>query len=68
MIKEVLRQIDVVPRQVLIETIIAEIGLGDNLEFGVEWALANGGIDQAPWDRDMMMEMVQPPPLGRRRG
>ena len=45
MIKEVLRQIDVVPRQVLIETIIAEIGLGDNLEFGVEWALANGGID-----------------------
>jgi len=44
MIKEVLRQIDVVPRQVLIETIIAEIGLNNGLEFGVEWALANGGI------------------------
>ena len=46
MIKEVLRQIDVVPRQVLIETIIAEIGLKNDLEFGVEWAIANGGIGQ----------------------
>jgi general secretion pathway protein D len=44
MIKEVLRKLDVVPRQVLIETMIAEIGLSGNLEFGVEWALANGGI------------------------
>lgn len=44
MIKAVLRQIDVVPRQVLIETIIAEIGLNNDLEFGVEWAIANGGI------------------------
>ena len=52
MIKEVLRQIDVVPRQVLIETIIAEIGLGDDLEFGVEWALANGGIDEVLGDQD----------------
>lgn len=46
MIKEVLRRIDVVPRQVLIETIIAEIGLKNDLRFGVEWAFANGGIDQ----------------------
>jgi general secretion pathway protein D len=46
MIKEVLRRIDVVPRQVLIETVIAEIGLNNDLEFGVEWAIANGGIDK----------------------
>ena len=46
MIKEVLRQIDVVPRQVLIETVIAEIGLSNDLEFGVEWAIANGGINK----------------------
>jgi general secretion pathway protein D len=41
MIKEVLRRLDVVPRQVLIETLIAEIGLTDNLQFGVEYAIAN---------------------------
>ena len=46
MIKAVLRQIDVVPRQVLIETIIAEIGLTNDLKWGVEWTLANGGIGQ----------------------
>ncbi|MBM4255905.1 MAG: type II secretion system protein GspD [Deltaproteobacteria bacterium] len=46
MIKTVLRQIDVVPRQVLIETIIAEIGLTNDLQFGVEWAFANGGIER----------------------
>jgi general secretion pathway protein D len=45
MIKEVLRQIDIVPRQVLIETVIAEIGLTNDLEFGVEWAITNGGIN-----------------------
>ena len=45
MIKEVLRKLDVVPRQVLIETMIAEIGLNGDLQFGVEWALANNGID-----------------------
>ena len=46
MITAVLRRLDVVPRQVLIEAIIAEIGLTNGLEFGVEWAFANGGIGQ----------------------
>jgi general secretion pathway protein D len=44
MIKEVLRKLDVVPRQVLIEAIIAEIGLTGVLQFGVEYAIANQGI------------------------
>jgi general secretion pathway protein D len=44
MIREVLRKLDIVPRQVLIEVIIAEIGLTGQLEFGVEWAIANEGI------------------------
>ena len=44
MIRDVLRKLDIVPRQVLIQTMIAEIGLTGNLEFGVEWALANGGL------------------------
>ena len=43
MIKEVLRKLDVVPRQVLIETMIAEIGLNGDLQFGVEYAIANNG-------------------------
>jgi general secretion pathway protein D len=44
MIKDVLRKLDVVPRQVVIETIIAEIGLTGVLQFGVEYAIANQGI------------------------
>jgi general secretion pathway protein D len=47
MIKEVLRRLDVVPRQVLIETLIAEIGLTDDLQFGVEYAFANQGLGKA---------------------
>jgi general secretion pathway protein D len=35
-----LRGLDVVPRQVLIEVLIAEVSLGDELTLGVEWALA----------------------------
>jgi general secretion pathway protein D len=45
MIKEVLRKLDVVPRQVLIETAIAEIGLKGALEFGLEYAIANNGLN-----------------------
>jgi general secretion pathway protein D len=37
-IREVLRRLDVVPRQVLIEVLVAEVTLGDDLRFGVEWA------------------------------
>ena len=44
-IREVLVRIDVVPRQVLIEAIIAEIKLDGDLQFGVEYAFATGGIE-----------------------
>lgn len=37
-IREVLRRLDVVPRQVLIEVLVAEVTLGDDMRFGVEWA------------------------------
>lgn len=46
MIREVLRKLDVVPRQVLIETAIAEIGLNGALEFGLEYAFANNNLGQ----------------------
>ncbi|MGH7965004.1 MAG: type II secretion system protein GspD, partial [Candidatus Binatia bacterium] len=44
MIKTVLRRLDVVPRQVLIEALIAEVGLTGDLQFGVEYAIANKGL------------------------
>ncbi len=44
MIRDVLRKLDIVPRQVLIEAIIAEIQLIGTLAFGLEYALSQGGI------------------------
>ena len=44
MIRDVLRKLDLVPRQVLIEAIIAEIKLTDDLVFGLEYALSVGGL------------------------
>lgn len=38
-IKDVLRQLDVVPRQVLITAVIAEVTLTGDLSYGVEWFL-----------------------------
>lgn len=41
-IKEALRQIDVLPRQVMIEAILAEVTLNDNLRYGVQWFFDSG--------------------------
>src|SRR5437667_7529022 len=46
LIADVLKTIDVVPRQVLPEVTIAEITLNKDLEFGVEWALAQGMLNK----------------------
>src|SRR5262249_58339561 len=55
LILDVVRRIDVVPRQVLLETAIAEIELNKNLQFGVEWAIAqNLGINNlSPTDNEV---------------
>ncbi len=45
-IRDVLVRLDVVPRQVLIEAIIAEIKLTGDLKFGIEYAFATGGIEK----------------------
>jgi general secretion pathway protein D len=39
----VIRNLDVVPSQVLIEATIAEVVLNDDLKYGVEWELKRGG-------------------------
>jgi general secretion pathway protein D len=38
---KLLERLDSLPRQVLIEVIVAEVSLSDSLEFGVEWAFRN---------------------------
>ncbi len=43
-IARVLKQIDVLPREVLIDTLILEVSLKDQLEYGVEWFLSHNGI------------------------
>ena len=44
MIRDVLRKLDIVPRQVLIEAMIAEVQLVGDLAFGLEYAIAQGGL------------------------
>ncbi len=38
---DTIQKIDIVPRQVMIEVMIAEVTLGDDLQFGIEWSLKN---------------------------
>lgn len=41
-VEDILRQLDILPRQVLIEATIAEIGLDDKMNLGVEWEYLRG--------------------------
>ena len=38
-IEETIRKIDILPRQVVIEALVAEIKLTDDLSFGLAWSL-----------------------------
>ena len=38
-IKETIRKLDIIPKQVLIEVLIAEVTLSGDTEFGIEWSL-----------------------------
>ena len=40
-IRKILERLDTVPRQVLIQVMVAEVTLGDSLQYGVEWWLRN---------------------------
>ena len=44
-IKQLLSQIDVMPRQILIEATIAEVTLNDELKFGLRWFFEKGGSE-----------------------
>lgn len=43
-VTQILRQLDVLPTQVLIEAIIAEVTLNDELKFGLRWAIEKGNF------------------------
>ncbi|MBU0465000.1 MAG: hypothetical protein KKE12_15595, partial [Proteobacteria bacterium] len=46
-IKTILKKLDIMPRQVLLNVVVAEVTLKDSFEFGVQWMLTNkiGGYD-----------------------
>lgn len=44
-IEEVLKKLDIPPKQILLEVVIAEISLKGEFRFGFEWALKNRGIE-----------------------
>jgi len=44
MIEATLRQLDILPLQVLIEATIAEVALNDALEYGLQWAFETGNL------------------------
>ena len=43
-IEQILHQLDVLPVQVLLEAVIAEVTLNDQLELGMRWFFENGGF------------------------
>jgi len=62
LILDVVKHIDVVPRQVLLEVTIAEVTLNKDLEFGVAYALAEGRLGQTlPADASIFQNRDAPP-------
>ncbi len=47
-VEGILEELDIVPRQVLIEVVIAEITLTESTEFGIEYAFQNSATDITP--------------------
>ena len=60
----VLEGLDLVPRQVLMEVLVAEVTLTDDFEFGVEYALAKGGFGPPPAEGDSADEPAAGTGLG----
>lgn len=56
--------LDLVPRQVLMEVLVAEVTLTDDFEFGVEYALAKGGFGPPPAEGDSAGEPAAGTGLG----
>ncbi len=51
-IKNILKELDIMPRQVLMDVLVAEVTLGDDLTFGVEYEIRRRGGDVRIFDRE----------------
>jgi general secretion pathway protein D len=49
----VIQGLDVVASQVLIEAVIAEVTLNDELQYGVQWQIAKGGVPSATFSNTL---------------
>ncbi len=56
----VLKEIDVVPRQVLIDVLIVEVTLDNELQYGVQWFLTAHGINTGGGDMDADIGLNKP--------
>jgi general secretion pathway protein D len=66
-VEETIRKLDVMPKQVLIEVLIAEISLTDQTQFGLQWVLKGQGSATVGGERHDFNSQVQnvfPPPGG----
>ncbi|MCX7913657.1 MAG: hypothetical protein N2511_03630 [Thermodesulfovibrionales bacterium] len=56
-IEETIKQLDTVPRQVMIEALIAEVELRDDLSFGIAWSLRTdiNITNMKPFNRDITL-------------
>ncbi len=57
-IKGILDKLDILPRQVLIEVLVAEVTLNNDVKYGVEWFIQNKGINinGSPYNGHMMLD------------
>jgi general secretion pathway protein D len=49
LISETITKIDIVPRQVMIEALVASLTLADNLRFGLQWTIQNDLMIKGLW-------------------
>ena len=65
-VRRLVNELDQVPQQVLVEILIAEVNVGKNLDFGVEWATIDSPKDgrttvlgrSRPGDTDQIMSLI----------
>ncbi len=55
-IKKVIKELDVLPLQVLIEVSIVEVTLTDELSFGLEWFLKKNGVNNDKYDLESTLD------------
>jgi general secretion pathway protein D len=63
-IESTIKQLDRMPRQVLIEVLVAEITLSDDLRLGVDWALKEGSFRLASQSVSSTSATIASPSLG----